>query len=126
MLVVMVFVVIVHVGMRLGWMDVCVRMHLMLVGWFAAWSVFVPVVRIVVRMRVSVLELLVSMSMRVFWHKENLGLDSCASSRFSPRAGCSLLSAEIDKDSTILINVCTRTLSAWPGEERRGCCLRHR
>jgi hypothetical protein len=33
-------------------------MHLMLVGWFAAWSVFVPVVRIVVRMRVSVLELL--------------------------------------------------------------------
>jgi hypothetical protein len=43
---------------------------------------FVLVVRIVVRMRVSVFELLVSMSMRVFWHSENLGLDSGVSSRF--------------------------------------------
>ena len=57
-------------------------MHLMLVGWFVAWSMFVLVVRIIVRMRVGVFELLVSMNVRVFWHKESLGLDSGVSSRF--------------------------------------------
>jgi hypothetical protein len=57
-------------------------MHLMLVGWFVAWSMFMLVVRIAVRMRVSVFELVVSMSMRVFWHDENLGPDSGVSSRF--------------------------------------------
>jgi len=82
MLVMMVFVVIVRVGMHLGWMDVRVRMHLMLGGWFVAWNMFVLVVRIFVGMQVSVFELLVSMSMRVFWHNEKLGLDSGVSSRF--------------------------------------------
>jgi hypothetical protein len=59
-------------------------MHLMLVGWFVAWGMLVLVVRILVRMRVSVFELLVSMSMRLFWHNENLGLGSSVSSAPSP------------------------------------------
>jgi hypothetical protein len=65
-------------------------MHLMLVGWFVARSVFVLVVRIVVRMRVCMFELLVSMSVRVFWHNEKFGLNSGASSRFYVGRACLL------------------------------------